>query len=177
MENVEQSGRRITYDTYKGGDFQVHTNIKKMYFKRLPCGLYALDARKQSSFSMIDTVDENKQIFTPRQIQQAQQARDLYKIIGFPSLKDYKHAMQMGLIKNSKISSSDIKNMTTIFGKNLSAIQGKTTRGKLSSVRFDYINVPKELLDAQQDVIFTVDIMFINGIPFMITLSRGVKYM
>ena len=159
MANVESSGCRITYDTYKGGDFKVHSNQKVLSFRRLTCGLYALDARKKTSFSLINTVDENKQMFTPRQIQQAQDARDLYEMIGFPSLKDYKMAMQTGLIKNSKVDSSDNKNMTTIFGKNLGAIQGKTTRGKSSSVRFDYIALPKELLDAQQHIVLTTNVM------------------
>ena len=67
-------------------------------------------------------------------------------MIGFPSPKDYKGAVQHGMLGKIKIDSKDISNMITIFGKNLGTIQGKTTNRAPSSVRFDYIDIPADFL-------------------------------
>lgn len=66
--------------------------------------------------------------------------------------------------------------MITIFGKNLSAIQGKTTQRTVSSVCFDYIEVPINFMKAHHKIILTADVMFVSGIPFFVILSTNVKY-
>jgi hypothetical protein len=37
----------------------------------------------------VQTVEENQQLFTPRQILQAKQARELYEMVGRPSYNDF----------------------------------------------------------------------------------------
>ena len=60
-----------------------------MTFGRLKCELYAFDIRKSKSFSMINTISENEQLFTLRQVNRAKAARNLYEMIGFPSMNNY----------------------------------------------------------------------------------------
>jgi hypothetical protein len=64
-------------------------------------------------------VEENKSLYTKRQVEQAEAARKLYQIIGFPSLRDYKHPVQTNRIKNFPVTLEDIKicekNNTTLF--------------------------------------------------------------
>jgi hypothetical protein len=53
-----------------------------------------------------------------------------------------------------------------IWGKNIAALKGKTTRSKTHPVARDYVKVPKELLKLHKDVFMTTDIFFVNKILF-----------
>ena len=38
------------------------------------------------------------------------------------------------------------------------------------------VSIPHELCDAQHDVFLYIDIMYINGMPFLTTISKNIKY-
>ena len=38
------------------------------------------------------------------------------------------------------------------------------------------LSIPHELNDAQHDVYLYIDIMYINGMPFIATISKNIKY-
>jgi hypothetical protein len=63
-----------------------------------------------------------------------------------------------------------------IWGKNVAALKGTTTRTKPLPVATDFVKLPKEVLDLHRDVSLTADIFFVNKIPFFLTLSRNVCF-
>ena len=69
------------------------------------------------------------------------EARKLYQIIGTPSIKDFKAIVQGNLIKNCPITIDDINLAEKIFGKDIPAIKGKTTRHTLKAVVTNIIEV------------------------------------
>jgi hypothetical protein len=58
-----------------------------------------------------------------------------------------------------------------IWGKNIAALKGKTTRSKSIPVARDYVKVPINLMKLHKEVFLTTDILFVNKIPFFLTLS------
>ena len=67
---VESRGRRITYDSWAGGIFQLHNpdTGKIVSFHKLPSGLYVHDVKTPShAMAFVGTVEENKEVFTARQ--------------------------------------------------------------------------------------------------------------
>ena len=67
---VESRGRRITYDSWAGGIFHVHNpdSGKIVSFHKLPSGLYVHDVKVPShAMAFVETVEENKKVFTARQ--------------------------------------------------------------------------------------------------------------
>jgi hypothetical protein len=40
----------------------------------------------------------------------------------------------------------------------------------------DYVEIPKEILDMNKAVTIAADVMFVNGIPFVVTISRKIKF-
>ena len=80
---------------------------------------------------------DNKQLFSARQYLRVKESRELYGMLGVPSLTDYVAAVKNNLIPNIKIGVQDIKNAEQIFGKDLGSIQGKSTRTKPAPVVAD----------------------------------------
>ena len=38
------------------------------------------------------------------------------------------------------------------------------------------VSIPHELCDAQHDVCLYIDVMYVNGMPFLTTISKNIKY-
>ena len=70
----------------------------------------------------------------------------------------------------------DIKISEKIFGPDVYAIKGKSVRKKPKVVVSDYIEIPRELIKAHKGVILCADIMFINEVPFLVTMSKNIQF-
>jgi hypothetical protein len=79
-------------------------------------------------------------------------------------------------IKDCPVTIQDIDVATKIWGKNIAALKGKTTRSKMHPVARDYVKVPKELLKIHKEVFLTTDIFFVNKITFFLTLGRKICF-
>ena len=54
------------------------------------------------------------------------------------------------------------------------ALNGNTTRKKSTHAAGDIVKFTKELIKLHKEVFMTSDILFVNGIPFFILLSRNI---
>ena len=124
----------------------------------------------------IESVEENKKFFTDRQIERAKAARKLYHALGTPSLNDFKSIIKTNAIKNLPVTLDDINIAEKIFGTDIGALKGKTTRQKPAPVVSDYIEIPKELISNHQHITLCMDGIKINGLPFLTTISRNIMY-
>jgi hypothetical protein len=82
----------VTYDS-KNKMFVVHRESQgkpNMEFRMHKCGLHYYDPRIEKHLAFVNTVSENKEGFTKRQIKGAELARTLYKTLIYPSMKDFK---------------------------------------------------------------------------------------
>jgi hypothetical protein len=70
----------------------------------------------------------------------------------------------------------DIKVCEAIYGLDIYALKGKAVRPKPKVVVNDYVEVPRELVDAHKSLILCVDIMYIDELPFLVTVSKYIKY-
>jgi hypothetical protein len=80
---------RVTMDSHRAKSINVHRKDGSiMVFHEHPSGLYVYDSNAKthvSAYTLVNTVAQHKTMFTPRQIQAANAARDLYRMIGRPS--------------------------------------------------------------------------------------------
>jgi hypothetical protein len=164
--------------TYDSDDliFVVHRESEpkpNMEFKMHKSGQHYYDPRKEHHLTFVNTVSENKTGFTKRQIKCAEIARNLYNTLIYPSMKDFKWVILSNQIKECPMTIQDIDVAKKIWGKNISALKGKTTRSKIHPVARYYVKVPKELLKLHKEVFLTTDIFFVNKFPFILTLSRN----
>jgi hypothetical protein len=63
-----------------------------------------------------------------------------------------------------------------IFGPNLGSLKGKTVRRKNAHVPSLVADVPYQIIRAHRDVTLCFDIMFVNRIAFLVTVSRNIRF-
>ena len=168
---------RVTYDS-DDKMFVIHresANKPNMEFRMHESGLHYYDPRGEQ-YTFVNTVSGNKEGFTKRQIKDAESARSLYATLSYPSWKDFKWVIRSNQIKDCPVTVQDVDNAFKIWGKNIAALKGKTTRGKPNPVAKDFVKVPTELLKLHKEVFLTADIFFVNKIPFFLTLSRRICF-
>jgi hypothetical protein len=127
--------------------------------------LHYFDPR-DSEFTFVNTVSENKAGFTKRQIKEVEVARSLYSKLNHPSWKDFKWITRSNQIKDCPVTVDHVNTALKIWGKNVAALKGKTTRTKP-----DFVKVPVEILKLHKEVYITADLFFVNKIPFFLMLS------
>jgi hypothetical protein len=135
-----------------------------------------LDPRNEKHLALVNTVSENKEGFTKRQIKGAELARTLYKTLSYPSMQDFKWVIRSNHIKDFPVTVQDIDVALKIWGKNIVALKGKTTRSKTIPVARDYVKVPLELMKLHKEVFMMTGILFVNKNPFFLTLSRKITF-
>jgi hypothetical protein len=81
--------------------------------------------------------------------------------------------MDSKLIANCPIGRTNIATAEQIFGPNLGALKGKTAKRASVPVHGAIEGVPLSILERYQHTVLAIDIMFVNKIPFLITISWG----
>ena len=97
-------------------------------------------------------------------------------MIGNTSYRDFKSIVSNNMIQKFPIAASGVPNYHTLFGPNLAGTRGKTVWHNLDRALMGYISVPKYFLKLHKFVTLVADVMFVNGATFLITMSRGIKF-
>ena len=125
---------------------------------------------------MLNTVEDNMSKNSQREIAGAKKARELYTIVGYPSPDDFKSMVRFNLINNCPVNLEDITIAEDIWGKDIGALKGKTTRKKPIQVKESFIPIPKELISKHKSVVLSADVMFVNKMPFLVSISKNIKF-
>jgi hypothetical protein len=100
----------ITYDT-DDKMCVVHRESQgkpNMEFRMYQCGLNYYDPRDAKHVAFVNTVSENKEGFSKRQIKGAEAARTLYKTLRYPSATDFKWMVRTNGIKECPVMVQDM---------------------------------------------------------------------
>ena len=80
------------------------------------------------------------------------------------------------MIKNCPVTEEDVVIAEKIFGKDIAALKGKTTCTSPIPVTTDVVAIPKALKQQHCKIELCVDIMFVQNIPFLTTISKQICY-
>ena len=78
--------------------------------------------------------------------------------------------------KNCLVTVDDVTNARAIFGPDLPDLAGRSTRQKPKRVLPEYMGVPRAIYECYKYVTLTADVMFVNGIAFLVSISRGIRF-
>ena len=96
-------------------------------------------------------------------------------MIGNPTDTEFKGMVREKLITNCPVTVQDVENANRIFGPDLANLRGKTIRTKPEHVRIEYVQIPRDFVELHNYVTLVADVMFVNGLPFLVTSSRGIS--
>jgi len=169
----------ITYDSDVSKTFIVHRGKKglvDLYFTMHPCGLHVLEQATRGSVFVV-TVEDNKKMFSKRQVEGATAARNTYEALLCPSVEDFNSIIKMGGIKGCKLTTDDAKISFKIFGPSVPKDKGNRVRQAAKRHPTSIIAVPKELIQAQKKVTLCIDFFFVNTKHvFLMTYSENVCF-
>jgi len=116
---------------------------------------------------LVATVSRIKENYTAREIAQADAARDLQRKLGIPSDEVLTELINSGGLMNCSVTARDVARARHLYGPSLASLKGKTTTHKGPIVEDGAVMIPQ----VHRDQTLHTDIMFVEKIPFLITVS------
>jgi hypothetical protein len=175
--------KRVYEVSYDGDAFIIHRvrhgypdMVVKPHASRLQV-LDTNDPQSVASYAFVDTVMDNMSLFTKRQIASANEARDLQAGLAYPSVPNLKWIVKANLLKDSPVTVDDVDVALKIWGPSVALLKGKTVRCKAPVVIQDTVKVPTEIRQYHKNVTLSIDIFFVNGVPYFATLSLRICFM
>ena len=125
----------------EGGDIYIFRPKMGVYVHNL----YNSRDTQKFRLSLVTTVTELKNNYTVREVQRAEEARELSKRLGSPSDEVLIKFMESGSLLNCPLTSKDIKRAHDIFGPGIQSLKGKAVAHKgvvMGDIPQDYIERP-----------------------------------
>eukprot|EP00956_Cyclotella_meneghiniana_P038398 scaffold153893_cov47-Cyclotella_meneghiniana.AAC.1 len=114
--------------------------------------------------------------FSGYDVSKANLARTIQKRIGRPNTKDFIHYVKSNLLPNCPVTVQDVRNAEVIWGPDLGSLKGNTVRRKSPVVTVPTSNIPLGIMQKYRHVTLSTDVMKVNGIPFLMTISKHIKF-
>ena len=155
-----------------------------MKFLEFESGLYYHDGSHNleqvvNPYSFLQSVSDPRTLYHRRELVGADWARDLYIKLGRPSQRRFEHILRQRLINNCPVTVEDAQRARHIYGPDIAVLKGKTTRKKLQH-QPDQVHqthpLAQQIKDKHQNLTLSMDIFYIQGLPFLHTISRYIKF-
>jgi hypothetical protein len=173
--NARKKGCTISYNFQDNTFILEQPNGTNIIFNQSSNGLYYHDAMAQS-IMLVNTVQSNKEKYSHLDYLRAKEACELMCKIGRPSLKQFLTILDRNLLPNCPVTRRDAILAENIFGSDLGSLKGKTVRKPSEPVQIPMNDLPMDIMQQYQNVTLCGDIMFVNKIPFFITISRHIHF-
>ena len=155
-------------------------------FKHSPKGLYYIDTKADDydeteepghyDVNLVNTVEDNRIKYSERDYSKAVLAHKVQKIIGRPSTTTFQSIVDKNLLQNCPVKREYIIAAERIFGPKVGSLMGKTVRRTPKEVQATYTNIPATIMSRYKEVTLACDIMFVNKLPFFVTISRNIRF-
>ena len=174
----------IEYNSDKDDGFVVSKPAgEKFKFIQSGSGLhYLVTMLQQDTNKSVDTtlvvnmVKENKKNYTNNDNLRALRARELQLMMGRPSTTTFVEALKNNRLSNCPVTPADVEAAEQIFGPDIGSLKGKTTRWNPPIIDSPITSVPASVLKWYQNVTLCIDIMYVNRVAMMISISRNIKF-
>ena len=121
----------------------------------------------------IETIRKNMEDFSRKEDKGAHLARIAQSIVAHPPDSNFKLMVSSPSFKNCPVTVNDVTNARTIFGPDQPGLAGRSTIQKPQRVVPEYMGIPRVLYERHKYVTLKAEVMFVNGIAFLVSLLRG----
>ena len=175
---------RVTFNSDINNQFIVHrTDGMQRIFQQSSRGLYFLDTSLTpqpvtgtNNTVLVTTVVDNVSNISNADYAQAMLARKIQKIIGRPTTQTFIDIIENNLLPNCPVNRRDVLRAEQIFGPDIGSLKGKTVRRQPPRVEVEEVSIPPTIQQHYQQVTLACDIMFVNKIPFLMSISRHIRF-
>ena len=123
-----------------------------------------------------NTVAENKAKYTNEDYLKALAARQLQIKISQPSTKQIIWIITNNQLPNCPVTKADIMAAEHIFGPDVGSLKGKTVRCWPHVAQRTIEPLPPQIMGRYHHVCLAADLMYINSIPMLVTISRNIQF-
>ena len=124
---------------------------------------------------VVTTVDKQANKYTRKAYEKAVIACKFQNIVMQQGSRELA-SISIKHLHNCPIAKEDIRVADNIFGPNLGSLKGKTVHHSNAHVPTSSEVVPSDIMKVHWAVTLVTDIMFINKIPFWVTISRNLNF-
>jgi hypothetical protein len=122
--------------------------------------------------AMVVTVSDKMKKYSKRQVKQAELAREYQRKLGYASPGQLIKMIGQGQLTQSGITAQDVVRSIDIWGPDLGSLKGKTTSHKAQLEEEIPILKTKQF----ESQTMYLDLMFVNGLPFLIAVVNPLEY-
>ena len=166
---------RVTMDTFVDNSFLVHLNDNiKLKFCCHTNGLYYCDTRNifkddlHTAFSFfqkiyhktcnLQTVKDNKDKYTQREIRKADEARQLSRVLCHPEQSVLERMIKNNVLQNCNVTIQDVKRAEKIYGKSIPATKGRSKRTETRRLPSrEPVEIPRKVIEEYKAITLCID--------------------
>ena len=154
-------GQHVTDNGTKGGDAMCQANIPEL-----------------DNTDGIDTIEKSEARFSTRDMKRAKRMRRFQYVSGHPSDDTVIYSARTNGIKNSPITKRDVLLTLDMFGKSEHGLTGKTSRTQPDAVNAEeqLVELPPTIMEYYKNVELSVDVLHVNRLPFLTSVSKNIHY-
>jgi hypothetical protein len=135
-----------------------------------------MNTKQDVGTTLVNTVTDNQYKYSKKSYSQAVLARKLQRIIGRPSTQEYIKILSSNLLPNRPVTPGDVITANNIFGPDIGSLKGKTVRKTQKAIIESITPIPRDIHEKYKMVTLSIDIMYINNIPFLTSISRHLRF-
>ena len=125
-----------------------------------------------NALSMVQTLCQQYEGFTNREVLDVRHARDTMAMVGHPLTKEFdKIVSAYNNLRNLNVKPTHTNHTKFIFGPPITGIRGKTIHVRPVHVETNSIRILREFYILHPSITLTADVMFVNGLPMLVTSS------
>ena len=168
-ESVEYNNIKDCYIVLTSKNGYCYTFFRDAYSNIYFCDLDTMVTTNKTL--LVTTVNDKKKKYSARQIKQADLAREYQRKLGYASPGQLIKMIGQGKLNNGKISAQDVVRALDIYGPDLGSLKGKTTSHR------PQLEEEPEIINQQfESQTMYLDLMFVNGEPFIISVTNPLEY-
>ena len=173
----------VTMDTKTKSGIFIEDGTHKLHFKHSPSGLFYCTIEDMRVFfsarqngNHMSFLSSSTSEHTNDEIARAREARHLQECLMWPSDGELKRILSIKAITGSNVTFKDVERANLIFGKTTEISAGKMTAPVKAQNSSSQISLDDLVTNINRRIKLYLDILFINGDPYLHTKSKDLDY-
>lgn len=172
--SIDKENHSLVLQMIKNGPIYIFKRVNKQFICNLKTNVINVQydiVNHVNRFVGVSTVTERMRIFSRAELLRADEAKELQRILGYPSAGQLIKQLQLGKIETN-VTSSDVVNSVYIYGRSIGECKGKTTARKQDP------EIPQPIPFTGQRVWNTLycDLMFEGDLTFLVMVVKPIDY-